>query len=117
MSLILKILFGINLIDAKCQSGYELVNNKCKDIDECKATGTTINMNGTGICDNVGWASVDDAQKRCSNLGGNLFAPRNNDDIEFLKDLGEDMYIGIKWVGNKWRYISGMLYLVESSLN
>jgi len=97
----------VYVVEAKCGAGYEQVGNKCRDIDECNSKGITVNMNAVGVCDNVGKTTVDAAQRKCSNFGGNLFAPRTSADVKFLKELGEDMYIGIKWIGNKWRYMDG----------
>ena len=44
-----------------CQSGYELKNGNCRDINECTQAGTEVNVN-QNICRVTTWTSYADGQ-------------------------------------------------------
>ena len=44
-----------------CQSGYELKNGNCRDINECTQAGTEVNIN-QNICQVTTWTSYEEGQ-------------------------------------------------------
>ena len=91
-----------------CQTGFEVDNGVCIDIDECQDSDTVVDLDEDGVCNLVD-KDFDDAMNTCSNYGAVVFEPRTSADIDYLASFGEDMFIGIKWDGSNWRYVSGRL--------
>ena len=52
--------------------------------------------------------SQSDAEKACKEKGGSLMSPKNQDDIDFLRDIGEDLWVGIEYDGDNWIYTDSM---------
>ena len=54
----------------------------------------------------------------CAGLGGKLFEPRSQADVDWLLDtFDNDFYIGVIWSGNKWVYASDNAELVSGIAN
>ena len=54
----------------------------------------------------------------CAGLGGKLFEPRSQADVDWLLDtFDNDFYIGVIWSDNKWVYASDNAELVSGIAN
>ena len=78
--------------------------------NQCDNPGIEIDSDSDGICRNVKDMEMDEAIQLCSTYGGKVFEPRTQADLDFLESLDEDMFVGVKWDGSSWRYISGIQY-------
>ena len=58
---------------------------------------------------------MDEGIELCASYGGKVYEPRTQADVDFLTQLGEDLFVGVKWDGSNWRYISGSPYSVKES--
>ena len=85
-----------------------------KDIDECTEPGETITVTGkNGLCENIVENYHDEGTEWCEGYmdGGHIFEPRTQADVDWITNLVVnvkyvDTYLGIKWINNKWRYIT-----------
>ena len=78
---------------------------QCKKDDSCKPEICRTEVDADAVCGmSDDKKSFLDAERDCSAKGGALWAPKSSDDLDYLIDLGTDMWIGIEFNGDDWIY-------------
>lgn len=78
---------------------------QCKKDDSCTPEICRTKVDVEAVCDvSSEKISFEDAEKACSAKGGSLWVPKSNADLDYIIDLGKELWLGIEFNGDDWVY-------------
>jgi len=92
---------GTTVGPTACPTGYKMgAENECKDVNECE-------WDHAAFC-KVSESKIkfEAAVEKCHQAGGSLWPSSSNADFEYIDNLETDLWIGIKFDGQDWRFLA-----------
>lgn len=105
-------ILGMLLIEGSmsaCPHGFAASQNGCIDVNECAGE-----ISNDAICQySDKSATWENARTFCQRQGGDLLSPDTQEAVDLISALESDLWIGITFSQENWRYISSNETLVE----